>query len=245
MTISTPYYLIDQKRMLPAIEIMRYIREYSGAKSVLALKYFSSWCTFDFMSQYMDGTTSSSLYEARLGFENFGGENHGYSVAYDDEIKEITQYCDKIIFNSISQLSRFKNLTKNISLGLRLNPEVDHSFYSLSDIISRYSRLGVRANKFSDKYAVKIYLDPGETAVKNSTSLIVKILDVIENELLTLIVDAGVETHALDALIYQFSPKLEGAEVIDEVDITRMLFEGKTVYRVFGRTCFSGIFLMV
>lgn len=314
MTISTPYYLIDQKRMLPAMQIIRYIRQNSGAKSVLALKCFSSWCVFDFMNQYMDGTTSSSLYEARLGFEKFGGENHGYSVAYDDdEIKEVTQYCNKIIFNSLSQLSRFKNSTKDISLGLRLNPGVGHSSYSLSDTVSRYSRLGVRADQlsldvvndidgvmfhvncenydvfnfieqielieekfyyllgelkwvsfggglaftsegfpvddlclrlkqFSDKHAVQIYLEPGEAAVKNSTSLIVKVLDIVENELPTLIVDAGVETHALDALVYQFSPSLEGAEVIDETDVNRVLSQGRLVYRVCGRTCLAGDF---
>jgi carboxynorspermidine decarboxylase len=54
----------------------------SGAKSVLALKCFSTWSVFDLMREYMDGTTSSSLYEARLGREKFGGETHAYSVGF-------------------------------------------------------------------------------------------------------------------------------------------------------------------
>ena len=73
MQLSTPYYIIDEKRLLRNLQIMQQIRQQSGAKSVLALKCFSTWSVFDLMRQYMDGTTSSSLFEARLGHEKFGG----------------------------------------------------------------------------------------------------------------------------------------------------------------------------
>jgi diaminopimelate decarboxylase len=52
-----PYRRSGTKKNL---NIKRLIREESGAKSVLALKCFSTWCVFDLMRQYMDGTTSSS-----------------------------------------------------------------------------------------------------------------------------------------------------------------------------------------
>jgi carboxynorspermidine decarboxylase len=80
--LATPYYLIDESRLQHNLEIIRQVRERSGAKSVLALKCFSTWCVFDLMRRYMDGTTSSSLYEARLGYEEFGGETHAYSVGF-------------------------------------------------------------------------------------------------------------------------------------------------------------------
>src|SRR3989339_1063073 len=108
MTLKTPYYLIHEKRLLNNLEKIKHIRETSGAKSVLALKCFSAWCVFDLMKQYMDGTTSSSLYEARLGHEKFGKETHAYSIAYNgEEIKQLKIFSDKIIFNSVSQLKRF------------------------------------------------------------------------------------------------------------------------------------------
>ncbi len=69
MQLSTPYYIIDEKRLLRNLQIIRQIRENSGVKSVLALKCFSTWSAFELMRQYMDGTTSSSLYEAQLGYE--------------------------------------------------------------------------------------------------------------------------------------------------------------------------------
>jgi carboxynorspermidine decarboxylase len=99
--LQTPYYLIDKTKLLRNMEKIAYVREKSGAKALLALKCFATWSVFDFMSQYMDGTTSSSLYEVRLGREKFGGETHAYSVAYADyEIDEVIANADKIIFNS-------------------------------------------------------------------------------------------------------------------------------------------------
>src|SRR5690606_29901073 len=112
--IKTPYYLIDKQKLLPNLEKIKYVREQSGAKSLLALKCFATWSVFDLMSEYMDGTTSSSLYEVRLGKEKFPGETHAYSVAYaDDEIEDVLKNSDKIIFNSIGQLTRFDDASKN------------------------------------------------------------------------------------------------------------------------------------
>src|SRR4030095_3461019 len=79
--LRTPYYLIDEARLLENLEKIRHVRERAGAKAVLALKCFSTWSVFPLMAKYMDGTTSSSLFEARLGHERFGGETQGYSVA--------------------------------------------------------------------------------------------------------------------------------------------------------------------
>src|SRR5262245_39411477 len=97
----TPCYLIDEVRLLKNLERIATVRERSGAKSVLALKCFSGWAVFGLMKQYLDGTTSSSLYEARLGHQKFGKEVHAYSVAYtEDEVEAVRSYATKIIFNS-------------------------------------------------------------------------------------------------------------------------------------------------
>src|SRR5690606_19705736 len=119
--IQTPYYLIDKQKLLQNMEKIAQVREESGAKALLALKCFATWSVFDFMRGYMDGTTSSSLYEVRLGREKFGGETHAYSVAYaDHEIEEVITCADKIIFNSIGQLERFADQAAGITRGLRL-----------------------------------------------------------------------------------------------------------------------------
>jgi len=127
----------------PNMEKVAYVREKSGAKALLALKCFATWSVFDLMSEYMDGTTSSSLNEVRLGHERFGGETHAYSVAYaDNEIDEVISHADKIIFNSIGQLERFADKASGIKRGLRLNPGISSSSFDLADPARPFSRLG-------------------------------------------------------------------------------------------------------
>ena len=141
--LRTPYYLIDKAALLRNMEVMDRVRTLSGARTLLALKCFATWCVFDLMRAHMDGTTSSSLYEVRLGRERFGGETHAYSVAYaDDEIDEVVSHADKIIFNSIGQLERFENQSAGIVRGLRLNPRVSSSSFDLADPARPFSRLG-------------------------------------------------------------------------------------------------------
>lgn len=141
--IKTPYYLIDKAALLKNLEKIAYVREQSGAKSLLALKCFATWSVFDLMQEYMDGTTSSSLYEVKLGKTKFQGETHAYSVAYaDDEIAEVLEHSDKIIFNSIGQFTRFKDASEGKTRGLRVNPQVSTSEFLIADPARPFSRLG-------------------------------------------------------------------------------------------------------
>ncbi|MGK9259541.1 carboxynorspermidine decarboxylase [Sinorhizobium meliloti] len=141
--IETPYYLIDKAKLTRNMERIAHVREKSGAKALLALKCFATWSVFDLMRDHMDGTTSSSLFEVRLGRERFGKETHAYSVAYgDNEIDEVVSHADKIIFNSISQLERFADQAAGIARGLRLNPQVSSSSFDLADPARPFSRLG-------------------------------------------------------------------------------------------------------
>jgi carboxynorspermidine decarboxylase len=141
--IQTPFYLIDRAKLARNMAVMDELRSASGAKCLLALKCFATWGVFGQMRAHMDGTTSSSLYELKLGREEFGGETHAYSVAWaDHEIAEAVGYADKIIFNSISQLERFDNASAHIARGLRLNPRFSTSGFDLADPARPFSRLG-------------------------------------------------------------------------------------------------------
>ena len=141
--LQTPYYLIDAAALQRNMQIVARLCEASGAHALLALKCFATWPVFDKMKPYMAGTTSSSLYELKLGAEEFGGETHAYSVAWgEDEIDEAVGYADKIIFNSISQLERFGERAESIARGLRLNPRFSTSGFDLADPARPFSRLG-------------------------------------------------------------------------------------------------------
>lgn len=143
--LPTPFYLIDLAKLRINMERIAYLRQHSGAKCLLALKCFATWSAFDFMRPFMDGTTSSSLFELRLGHEEFGKETHAYSVAWADyEIDEAIGYADKIIFNSLGQLERYgaRARAKGIASGLRLNPRFSTSGFDLADPARPFSRLG-------------------------------------------------------------------------------------------------------
>ena len=141
--MQTPYYLIDAQRLTRNMELIARLRERSGAKALLALKCFATWSVFDLMSEYMDGTTSSSLFEVKLGREKFPGETHAYSVAWaDHEIDEVVSNSDKVIFNTANQLRRFDAATAGHVRGLRVNPGVSTSSFDLADPARPFSRLG-------------------------------------------------------------------------------------------------------
>ena len=143
MSIPTPYYLIDEAALSRNLAVVERLRAASGAKFLLALKCFATWAVFPLLARHLDGTTSSSLYEVKLGREKFGGETHAYSVAFaDHEIDEVVANADKVIFNSLGQLQRFANRTGDRPFGLRLNPGVSHSAFDLADPARRFSRLG-------------------------------------------------------------------------------------------------------
>ncbi len=142
--MNTPCYLIYEDRLLKNMRLIKKLRDISSAKSLLALKCFSTWCVFDLMKDYMDGITSSSLYEVRLGYEKFGKEVHSYCVGYkEDELVQIKSIADKIIFNSVSQLKHYYNIVKGMNLGIRVNPGISYSHYDLADPARQHSRLGI------------------------------------------------------------------------------------------------------
>ncbi|KKB79998.1 carboxynorspermidine decarboxylase [Devosia soli] len=143
MDLPTPHYLIDETALARNLALVDRLRAASGAKCLLALKCFATWSTFAQIAPHMDGTTSSSLNEVKLGREKFGGETHAYSVAWSDaEIDEAVAQADKMIFNSISQLERFGDKAAHLPIGLRVNPGVSHSHFDLADPARPFSRLG-------------------------------------------------------------------------------------------------------
>ncbi|PML79028.1 carboxynorspermidine decarboxylase [Enterovibrio norvegicus] len=283
-SLKTPYFLIDEDKLIRNLEIAKRLKELSGVKLVLALKCFSTWGVFDIIKPYLDGTTSSGPYEVKLGHETFGGETHAYSVGYsEDDVREVADICDKLIFNSQSQLKAHRHLVEGkASLGLRLNPGVSYAGQDLADPARQFSRLGVHADKidpevfaslngvmfhmncenkdvdafiglldaisakfgtyldslewvslgggvfftwpgydveklasalktFSERHGVQLYLEPGEAIITQTTDLVVTVVDIVENDMQTAIVDSATEAHRLDTLIYNEPASIEEA----------------------------------
>lgn len=152
-TLPSPAYLVDERLLTKNLETLNYVQERSGAKILLAQKGFSMHSMYPLVGKYLHGVTSSSLFEARLGFEEMGKEVHVYAPAYiDREFDELIGYTDHMVFNSFDQWSRFKervqNAPKKISCGIRVNPEYSEIEVPLYDPCYNYSRMGVTLPNF-------------------------------------------------------------------------------------------------
>jgi carboxynorspermidine decarboxylase len=146
-SIKTPAYVLDERALTHNLEKIAYIRAAAGVKIILATKAFSMFQVFPLMRNYLDGTTASGYYEARLGFEEFGKEVHVYSPAFDDdEVAKIIPLADHVTFNSVGQFRKFyaeiKAQKPSVSLGLRINPELSLVTTSIYDPCVPYSRMG-------------------------------------------------------------------------------------------------------
>ena len=300
--LSTPYFMIDESKLIDNLEKAKQLKAISGAKLVLALKCFSTWGTFDTIKPYLDGTTSSGPYEVKLGHETFGGETHAYSVGYSKaDIEAVKPLADKIIFNSLSQLdTHFQDCKADASLGLRINPGRSVAGQDLANPARPYSRLGVKQelldlsvldkvdgfmfhmnceNKdvdafiaildhisttftdyleklqwlslgggifftypgypleklglalkaFSEKHNIQLYLEPGEAIITRTTDLVVSVIDIVENEKQTAIVDSATEAHRLDTLIYN-----------EPASVREAAKEGKYPYVIGSCSCLAG-----
>ncbi len=153
--LKTPYFLVDEKKLIENLEVLKSVQDETGCKILLAQKAFSMFYAYPLISEYLSGTTASGLYEARLGFEKFGKETHIFSPAYrEDEFDEILTYANDIVFNSSAQVLKFgeKAKKRGKSIGLRVNPECStQEGHTIYDPCAAGSRLGCTLNSFDEK----------------------------------------------------------------------------------------------
>mgnify|MGYP004516424899 FL=1 len=146
-SLPTPCYVVDEERIVRNLEILNNVEKRTGCKILLAQKAFSCYHIYPKIREYVSGTACSGLYEARLGYEEMGGENHVFSAAYrENEIDEMISYCGHIIFNSFSQLDKYRDrvLKAGRKIGLRVNPEYStQEGHEIYDPCSPKSRLGI------------------------------------------------------------------------------------------------------
>lgn len=146
-SLPTPCYVVDEERIVRNLEILNNVERRTGCKILLAQKAFSCYHIYPKIREYVSGTACSGLYEARLGYEEMGGENHVFSAAYrENEIDEMISYCGHIVFNSFSQLDKYRDrvLKAGRKIGLRVNPECStQEGHEIYDPCSPKSRLGI------------------------------------------------------------------------------------------------------
>ncbi len=153
INIKTPCYIVDEGLLKKNLEILKHVKDKTGCKILLAQKGFSMYSLYPLIRRYLDGTTASSLNEARLGFEEMGGEVHIFAPCYlPEEFDRLLYLCGHMVFNSFSQWKsyRARALERGISCGIRVNPEYSEITTELYNPCSINSRLGVRLEDFKE-----------------------------------------------------------------------------------------------
>lgn len=164
--LPTPSFLVDERLLKRNLKILKDVKDRTGCKILLAQKGFSMFYFYPLIGHYLDGTTASSLFEAKLGYEEMEKkftkkklETHIFNPSYrDDEFDEILDITNHIVFNSFAQWNKFKRKVqekikatgKHISCGLRVNPEFSEVETEIYNPAGRYSRFGVTIENFKE-----------------------------------------------------------------------------------------------
>jgi carboxynorspermidine decarboxylase len=149
--LPSPCFVVDEVAIKRNLSILNDVQTRSGAKVLHALKAFSLWHLAPLTSEYLSGTCSSGLHEAKLANEYYDGEGHVYSAGFSEpDLRELLTFSDHIVFNSLSQLLRFESICRDalvkrpkLQFGLRINPEHSEGDVAIYDPCAAGSRLGI------------------------------------------------------------------------------------------------------
>ena len=84
--LPTPIYIVDERLLEKNLKILKNVIDRTNCRILLAQKAFSMFSLYPLIGTYLNGTAASSLFEARLGFEEMKGrEVHIYSPAYRED----------------------------------------------------------------------------------------------------------------------------------------------------------------
>lgn len=185
--VPSPCFLLDERLLRNNLKTLDGVQQASGGKIICALKGFAMFSTFPMVRQYLPGVTASSLNEALLGKNEFGGEVHAYSPAYvPSEMAQLLETCTHITFNSLSQWEKHRQEVLKtggrVEAGLRINPEYSEVTTDLYNPCIVGSRLGVTASQLGESLPEGITGLHFHTLCESSAESLARTLEAVESK---------------------------------------------------------------
>ena len=151
----SPCYIMEEELLRKNLSLIKSVADRAGVEIILAFKSFAMWRSFPIFREYINHSTASSVYEARLALEEFGSKAHTYSPAYtEQDFPEIMRCSSHITFNSMQQFERFYPMVvaegSGISCGIRVNPEYSEVETELYNPCAPGTRFGITADLLPD-----------------------------------------------------------------------------------------------
>ncbi|MEE4154650.1 MAG: carboxynorspermidine decarboxylase [Erythrobacter sp.] len=163
--VDTPAFVVDAAKLRANCQTLAAVRDEAASdgasiKVFAALKAFSMWSAAPIIGEYLDGVSTSGLWEARLASEFYDGEIATYSAAYKPEdLEEVCRLSDHVIFNSPAQMRRAALILEqaattggDVSVGLRINPMVATGEVPKYDPSAPGSRLGFPLDQLTEEH---------------------------------------------------------------------------------------------
>jgi len=163
--VDSPAFVVDAAKLRANCRVLAGVRDAAAADGAdirifAALKAFSMWSTAPIIGEYLDGVSTSGLWEARLASEFYDGEIATYSAAFKpEELEEICRLSDHVIFNSPFQHARARLILEAaaangapVSVGLRINPQVPTGEVAKYDPSAPGSRLGFPLDQLTEEH---------------------------------------------------------------------------------------------
>lgn len=163
--VDSPAFVVDAAKLRANCRVLAKVRDAAAAdgadiKVFAALKAFSMWSAAPIIGEYLDGVSTSGLWEARLASEFYDGEIATYSAAFKpEELEEICRLSDHVIFNSPFQHERARLILDHaaangaaVSVGLRINPQVPTGEVAKYDPSAPGSRLGFPLDQLTEEH---------------------------------------------------------------------------------------------
>lgn len=166
MEITTPYYIVYEEKLRQNLKLIKEVEERADVKIIMAFKANALWKTFPVISEYVTGSTASSINEMKLSLEYLGNDVHTYCPVYTEETFPLfLEGSSHITFNSLSQFNKFytqverynsRSEGRKVSCGIRVNPQCSLIDTDIYNPCLPGSRFGVLSQDLPEHLPVEI-----------------------------------------------------------------------------------------